>query len=132
VIVPNRVERDYSHKIDELRKQALAMLGKGDKGTCFLDRIKQEKPRYIRDQLQLIIKEAEKYSELIIAQALDYCVQKELWSAVEFRNILEYLEQLSQDIDAPDIIDADAIPSEYQIKTEVRDIKAYTALYEGS
>jgi hypothetical protein len=27
----------------------------------------------------LIIKEAEKYSELIIAQALDYCVQKELW-----------------------------------------------------
>lgn len=130
VIVPNRVQRDYSHKINELRDQAIVLLQGSEQAVYFLDQIKQKKPRYIRDQLQLIITEAAKYPENIIEDALNYCVERQLWSAVEFRDVLSYLEQMSHEKTATGILDTTAIPSQYKIKTEVRDMTAYTALYE--
>jgi transposase len=131
VIVPNRAERDYSYKISELWEQVLNLIGKDDQTTYFLERIKHDKPRYIRDQLQLIIKEAGKYPEKIIAQAINYCIEKQLWSAVEFRNAADYINQLAQKIDKAAVINTSAIPSQYKIQTEVRDLKVYTDLYNN-
>jgi len=128
VIVPNKVQRDYSSKISELRDQAIVLLNGNDQAIYFLDQIKQEKPRYIRDQLQLIITEAAKYPDNIIENALTYCVDRQLWSAVEFRDVLKYLEQLTHQKTESGVLDTKAIPSQYKIKPEVRDMKAYTAL----
>jgi len=55
-----------------LRDQAIVLLNGNDQAIYFLDQIKQEKPRYIRDQLQLIITEAAKYPDNIIENALTY------------------------------------------------------------
>jgi len=131
VIVPNRVQRDYSHKISELRDKAIALLQGSEQAIYFLDQIKQEKPRYIRDQLQLIITEAVKYPENIIEDALKYCIKRQLWSAVEFRDVLKYLEQMSHEKAVAGVLDITAIPSSYKVKTEVREITAYTALYDN-
>ncbi len=72
-------------------------MNENDQAIYFLDQIKKEKPRYIRDQLQSIITETAKYTKNIIKNALTYYVDKQIWSAVEFRDISDYLEQLTHE-----------------------------------
>ena len=122
-------QRDHSRKIAQLYDETLTALGGGDEAADFLDRIQQEKPRYVRDQYHLILNTARKYPLPDLKAALSYCLERQIYSAVDLRTITEYFNET--DKPQPGNIDAISIPKTYRIKTEVRDISEYTAIYGG-
>ena len=56
---------------------------------CFVDRIDQRYPRYVRDQLSTLLILAESYGAEASEKAMDFCVHNELFSANDFKSLLE-------------------------------------------
>lgn len=84
-------ERDTKSKVDEVYDNVLTALGSTSEARLFLDNIHIEKSRYFKDQLGLIMKTCRNLNEQAIAVALNYCVKRELWSAVYFKDAASYL-----------------------------------------
>ncbi|GFZ91959.1 hypothetical protein GCM10010978_32880 [Compostibacillus humi] len=61
----------------------------------YLEEIHQRYPRYIRDQLQLIGK-AIKAEPDLIDEALEECINKGIYSATEFSDIIQYVKRQRQ------------------------------------
>lgn len=130
LIANNNHRRDRSQGIDRMRTQALVALGETESARLFLDGIRKEKPRYTRDQYQLILSTVQKHSPSSIAEAVDYCAQKGLYSAVEFRTAVEYFES-NRARQASCVLEPTCIPLACRIKTEVRKISEYASIYGG-
>lgn len=131
LISNNNHKRDHSAKIAELFKNTLANLGGSETAGAFLKGIRKEKPRYIRDQYDLINRTIANYDAETISQALSHCVERRIFSAVEFAIALDYVAQTKESKTSGSILDTSAIPPAYRIKTEVRNISEYAAIYGG-
>ncbi len=131
LISNNNHLRDHSARIAEIYQDTLANMGGSEIAAAFLDGIHREKPRYIRDQYNLVTRTITNYSAQIISQALDYCVERRIFSAVEFKTALEYFAQQKNSSPVEPVLDTSAIPLAYRIKTEVRNIGEYAAIYGG-
>ncbi|MEQ6376783.1 IS21 family transposase [Bacillaceae bacterium S4-13-56] len=59
----------------------------------YLDVLREKYPRYIRDQLQMILKETQKNTESILSAALEECIKRNLYSATEFSDIVSYVKR---------------------------------------
>lgn len=55
----------------------------------YLKAINAEKPRYIRDQITLIRQTIEKHDQQTVNEALAYCCQNSIYSAVDFKAVAE-------------------------------------------
>ena len=131
LISNNNHKRDHSARIAEIYQDTLASMGGSEIAAAFLDGIHREKPRYIRDQYNHVIRTITNYSAEIISQALDYCVERRIFSAVEFKTALEYFAGQQNSSPVEPVHDTSAIPHAYRIKTEVRNIGEYAAIYGG-
>lgn len=60
-----------------------------DKALQWLEKVREEKPRYTRDQLAVIREAAGKSDGQTVSLALDYCLEKRIYSASDFRGILD-------------------------------------------
>jgi hypothetical protein len=60
---------------------------------AFIERIVEKYPRYVRDQLSIIRKTQEFYAKPEFKRALDYCTERELYSANDLRDTLEYFRR---------------------------------------
>ncbi len=78
LISNNNHLRDHSARIAEIYQDTLANMGGSEIAAAFLDGIHREKPRYIRDQYNLVTRTITNYSAQIISQALDYCVERRI------------------------------------------------------
>lgn len=124
----NHPERDIQSSVDSIHERAFVILGKTENAKILLDNIRKEKARYCKDQFGVIINAAPVYETSVIAQAVDYCVKRSLWSAGVFKETLEYLA-VTKDIKASEkpIWDNMTIPSKYKgLKPEVRNIIEYS------
>jgi hypothetical protein len=128
----NNHRRDYTKQVAQLYDQTLAALGGTDEAADFLDHLRKERPRYVRDQFQLILTTANRSSRKSLGQALCYCMQKEIWSAVEFRTATEYFAGLAGDQSPATILGRVSVPGSCLIKTQIRSIGEYVALYGGA
>jgi hypothetical protein len=54
-----------------------------------MERLREKKPRYIRDQLDMIQKAIDGVDPKKVAVTLKYCVEKSICSASDFKAILE-------------------------------------------
>ncbi|WNF35938.1 IS21 family transposase [Bacillaceae bacterium IKA-2] len=72
-----------------------------DMALSFLETIKSAFPRYIRDQLQLISKEIKCHEQSIINEALKECVNRKLFCATDFIDMVQYLDRQRQMIVTP-------------------------------
>lgn len=131
LIKNNNHKRDHLARIAELYKNTRQVLGKGEEASILLDNIRREKPRYVRDQYQFITRAAAGYEQDILSQAIHYCVERRIFSAVEFKTVAEYFASLKNEVPPKAVLDPKAIPSQYLIKTEVRNISEYSAIYGG-
>jgi hypothetical protein len=131
LISNNNHKRDHSAKIAEFFENTLANLGGSETAVAFLKGIRKEKPRYIRDQYDLINRTIANYDAETISQALSHCVERRIFSAVEFAIALDYVAQTKESKTSGSILDTSAIPPAYRIKTEVRNISEYAAIYGG-
>ncbi len=103
----------------------------------FLDIVREKYPRYIRDQLQIILREIRTNNEDILSAALGECIKRNLYSATDFSDIVSYVKRQRQVHDtvtdnAKSVEQLNKI-SGWIMETEAqkREVDAYTVILEG-
>lgn len=86
-IINNNHKRDNSKNIAELMEQAKASFAQAKGAVLFLEAIKTKWPRYVRDQLQSIIKTLEEIDPVTAEQVLKICLENNIESAAEFKEV---------------------------------------------
>jgi transposase len=84
-------KRDKSAAIQEMIDKLCCLLPDAGKGREWLNMIKTDKPRYIRDQIILIRDTITGTAPELIGQALDYCLANNICSGGDFKAILAFL-----------------------------------------
>jgi len=122
-------ERTAYVKHKQLFDEVLALFGGADEIEKYLKRNTEVCPRYLRDQFIIFKKCAQTYKPADIKRALEYCIEKELFYANEFKDTLVYFENLQPETFVPDQFQ---IPLKYAVITaEQRDISNYCKIYGG-
>lgn len=80
--------RDHSNKINELIRQASSFFSDPEKASYFFEQIRASMPRYIRDQIKLIVRLSEKYTTMDMDRALKYCLENNIYKATDFEPVL--------------------------------------------
>lgn len=97
----NNHKRDTSAKIDQLIADIADKFCRPPDASRYFNQIRKEKPRYIRDQLNIISKCFDKYPDGIINKALEFCLEKSIYNAVDFKSVVEKLCQQTGKISQP-------------------------------
>ena len=124
------VGRELNKKLPQVYEQVHNCFHKSEISKVFLMTIKENKPRYFKDQLALILKTCEATdNEVIIRNALDYCIKYTLYSASEFKAAVAYFSQLN--IEPSTIVSKPDLSSKYKsITPKVRNISEYQKVME--
>jgi transposase len=121
-------ERDRVTKYNILKQKVISGFNKSDVSEKFIENILLLKPRYVRDQLSIIAKLQEQYSKDELDIAMNYCMERQLFSASDFKDTLEYF---SKKQDMP-IIKSTRIPFKYSlIVAQTRSIDVYANIFMG-
>lgn len=126
--IPKNMLRFKETKYESLKSQVLESFKQCEDAELFISNIMDKYPRYIRDQLLIIRKAQEKFSTAELEKALSYCIERELFSANDFRDTLEYFR-----IEQPTLpICEVALPTKYRtVRAQVRDLSIYSVAVEG-
>lgn len=121
--------RCYDTKLDDMYDKTLELLGGNEAARLLLETIRKEKGRYIREQFGLIKSVVQSHSSETLDEALKFCYENNLNSAVDIRDAADHYAKQK----APLKITAlrKNLPPHLAIKTEVRKIDTYTSLYGG-
>lgn len=83
-------KRDKSVKIDNLIDEVCVWLAEdAEQGRQFLNAVRKAKPRYIRDQVLLFRDTIDGADKTTISDALTYCCQHRIDSAMDFKTIVD-------------------------------------------
>lgn len=128
VPLPKNGERFKATKYETLKTKVLkAFDGIGD-GEAFVAEIIKLYPRYIRDQLSIISKCQEIYSKPELERGLEYCIQRELFSANDFRDALDYFREA----EPLPVLRPLELPVKYSVvRAEVRPVSVYSTAMGG-
>ncbi|MGG0511387.1 IS21 family transposase [Priestia megaterium] len=85
--------RDRTKGIDAFIDTVANRFGKTEMAYDYLDKLREKYPRYIRDQLQIVIRETEQNNDQIVTAALHECIKRNLYSATDFSDIVQYLKR---------------------------------------
>ncbi|MBA7576814.1 hypothetical protein ES708_18656 [subsurface metagenome] len=97
----------------------------------YLQKVKQDNPRYIRDQLLLIKKMTITYDIEIINQTLDFCIQNKIFRATDLESVAKkiHTENDNPGGDIPDTITIKTLNSaDFKIIPQKSDITDYNKL----
>lgn len=81
--------RDKSQAIWEMMQEFAALFDDPEEALGWIYNIKADKPRYIRDQIQLLKTTVQTLDPLIATRALYYCCEFYIYSATDFKFIAE-------------------------------------------
>lgn len=81
-------KRDKTAAINQMITQLCELLPDAEKGRVWLEQIRKDKPRYIRDQIMIIKEAIAGATPQHIANTLNYCIENQIRSATDFREIL--------------------------------------------
>ena len=129
----NNYKRDNSIKISLLLNETVGLFTEPQIAMSFLEKIYEEKPRYIRDQLTQIKSVIKDISPEVINRALDFCIKNRLYSSVDFKDsVFHYskgikLKEIKTDTGIVPL-SQDAI-EKIKTKPEVRNISEYTHIF---
>ena len=126
--LPRNAERFKEIKYEALKVTVSQWFDSIPGGAVYIERIIEKYPRYIRDQLSIIRKTQELYSKPELERALAYCTERELYSANDLRDALEYFRR-----EEPLCVTLEIkLPVKYSaIRAEVRPLSAYNVLLGG-
>lgn len=128
--------RDKSRKIQELINKVIEEYHDLPQIQPFLGGIRVAKPRYIRDQLQLIQNTIQDAEKAVIEKALQYCLKNRLFSASDFSDAVGYFRRnaisIVETFSPAEIKTIDPENSyKLKIKPTVRDLNNYKILPTG-
>lgn len=81
--------RDKAAAITELIEQVCSLLDNQQQGRLFLQAMRDDKPRYVRDQLLLVRQCIEQNPGQTINLALDYCYSNKIYAASDFKAVVQ-------------------------------------------
>jgi hypothetical protein len=117
--------RDRKTKHAELIDKVREGFGRHELTDEFITRIIKDKPRYSRDHMSLIVRQQKKYTKDELLNAVSYCVERELFSANDLGDVLEYFAVPQEEAISPVI----KLPLKYSIVTaEKRPLDTYASL----
>ncbi|MCR6638771.1 MAG: IS21 family transposase [Sporocytophaga sp.] len=93
-------KRDKSSAINEMIDQLAILLPDPVQGKNWLNLIKTDKPRYIRDQLIIIRDTIQSTETILVQKAMDYCVENKITSAIDFKAIIAHYLQTERQNEA--------------------------------
>ena len=96
-IINNDHRRDKNLGIKELEDQFCKLAKEPQKAIQFMEAIHQDKPRYVRDQLQILLLVAHSVPAHIIDQALQFCCDQHICGAADFKAIVAHYHQMEAD-----------------------------------
>ncbi|NSL53378.1 IS21 family transposase, partial [Bacillus sp. P2(2020)] len=110
-----------------------------DEAAAFLEEVRKKRQRYIRDQLQMILREIKRIDQKsIIDIALRECMKKKLFCATDFIDMVRYIERQRQihmtiPTEKEGSIHSVNIEHEslFQTTSQKRDVNEYLAVLEG-
>ena len=121
----NHPQRDRKTQHKELIEKVLDGFNRDEQAGAFVESVLATKPRYTRDQMSMIIRLQEKFSKDELSKAISYCMERELYSATDFGDTLEYFAD-TQEYPAIATI---SLPLKYSIvNAEIRPLDTYASL----
>jgi transposase len=87
------LRRDKSTSIDAMIEVVSSLFEDPQMSKNYLETIRKSKPRYVRDQLQIIQKSIENVDKQLVHEVLKKCIANTIYSANDFKSILK-VEQL--------------------------------------
>jgi hypothetical protein len=126
-------KREKTAGIEALIHQVCERLEHPEKGVTFLQAIRRDKPRYIRDQALLLKQAIENYPKDILTEALEYCLSHKLNSASDLKSIAEHLHNSSKNQQPAKVVPMNpfsgSVPREAFIQPATSSIADYSELF---
>lgn len=129
--------RDRTKGIDTFMDTVSQQFDDSETAYNYLQTVKEKHPRYVRDQLQMILKETKVNNKEILSAAFNECIQRSLYGATDFSDVVSYLKrhrQVEDTVgDTPENVSRIKGVSGWVMETEAqkREVDAYTAILEG-
>lgn len=136
IIDNNDHKRDKGSKIPNLMDELAERFKEPSRAKDFLEKIRESKPRYIRDQLQLISESIKDECTQTLEKAFSFCERNHLYSGSDFKDAVKHFSKERPQV-AVDVKDIDIIPlnseltEKMKMKPRIRDIHEYTRLFNS-
>jgi len=128
VSLPKNAERLGEVKYDDLKIKVLSAFDGVYLIEEYVDELIKKYPRYIRDQLRIMRNCAENYDKDELQNALNYCIERDLFSAVDFRDTLLFFRGDEPKVTTGQII----LAVKYQVvQAQVRSLESYVPARKG-
>jgi hypothetical protein len=92
-------KRDKSQKINDLIASTAALFSDPQLATHYFELIRQDKKRYLRDQVQAIRDLVQGRNKALVAEVLQKCVAERFLSAGMFKELLSLFEAEDRHVD---------------------------------
>ncbi len=102
-IVNNNHQRDRSAGIKKLGDEVRSLFTDQSGADIFIAKLKERYPRYMRDQLTVMLNCLAKYAQKDSDNALELCLGKKLFSANDFKSILSSCTAVPESHDEAEI-----------------------------
>jgi len=120
--------RDKTTRIKELLDKAVALLG--EEFREYLTAICEEKPRYVKEQLDLVVRACEGHGRERIIEAMHYCQNLALYSANDLSDAVQSMYGKPSPLPQPERLPVE--DERYHIPVQKRPLSAYTEAATGS
>ncbi|MGB3081071.1 MAG: IS21 family transposase [Saprospiraceae bacterium] len=119
--------RDQSIKIRDYIELVAEKFSDNAKAVEYMEKVRDQNPRYVRDQIQIIQLVCEKYYLHQRDVTLQYCLENNIFRAVDFEPVLIALDVQNEDV--TDNIKTNLLQKEqYQVIPQVSNISDYNKL----
>ncbi|MFT8323456.1 MAG: hypothetical protein ABF649_21580 [Bacillus sp. (in: firmicutes)] len=130
-LIKNRSHsRDRSKGINEMKQTILTHFEKQKDANVFLDEVCLKYNRYRRDQLAILLSVIKK-DAAFIHQALSICVKEKLFSANDFRDVVDYLKNTVHVTEATNDNIGESTLSNHKYNVTTRSLSTYTSILGG-
>jgi transposase len=121
--LPRNAQRFKETKYDEFKIKVLSAYEGIYLIEEYIDKLIEKYPRYARDQLRIMKNCAETYVQEELQNALDYCIDRDLFSANDFRDALVFF-RIEPKIEPKQVL----LPAKYStIQAQTRNLDSYAA-----
>ena len=124
--------REKSQSLKELEADVLSRFTASESASEFFEELYHRKQRYYRDQLQIVKKLFNEYEGRFINGALSYCLERDIYSAVELKSATAYLFSFEEDRNKTEKPGKVQLPEKYRGGSpEIRDLRIYENAMKG-
>jgi transposase len=122
--------RNKEERIKALRDKTVALLG--EEFQEYIDILIEKKPRYVKEQLGIVVDVCETYGREAAIDAMLYCMNLELYSANDLRDAAKMISTHRPTAAQPPPSRLPVEGERYHISVQKRDLAVYTGIAAGS